>query len=140
MDEKYIKKFDEWNEYAKNLDKNNIQKIFAVREVWWCAVGMNMGSEQEGKNKSFERPVLIISKINNDLVYVAPITSKIKDYSDRVTINILGNKSQIVLSQLKVISSKRLLRCISLIKIEAYQKVLLILVASFLVKAKPRNK
>ncbi len=57
------KDFDRWNNQKKVIQQLNNQGIlFSEREVWWCALGENIGDEENGKNELFERPVLIIRK------------------------------------------------------------------------------
>src|SRR5579864_8524776 len=55
------KNFDAWNEQKKVADGREIASdfFFHERELWWCALGANMGVEADGKHDLFERPVLI---------------------------------------------------------------------------------
>ena len=106
----YIKDFDGWNTKAKKLDSKIFNDFFYAREIWWCALGVNIGSEQDGKNESFERPVLILKRINKDSCLMAPFTSRLIDNEYRITTQSSGMHAQVVLSQIKVISTKRLLK------------------------------
>ncbi len=54
------------------------KKYFLEREIWWAGIGSNVGHEEDGKNKGFERPVLILKKFNKYLVLIIPLSSKIK--------------------------------------------------------------
>lgn len=130
MEKEYIKNFDKWNEYVKKLNERESPIRFSIREIWWCALGVNIGSEQDGKNDDFERPVLIIRRINNEMIWVVPITSNIKIHSERITIELLGDKSQLLLQQTKMVSSKRLLRKISVLKLTSYLLVIISLIRS----------
>lgn len=112
----YIKDFDGWNTKAKKLDSKIFNDFFYAREIWWCALGVNIGSEQDGKNESFERPVLILKRINKDSCFIAPFTSRLIDNEYRITTQSSGMHAQVVLSQIKVISTKRLLRKVGKIK------------------------
>ena len=112
----YIKDFDGWNTKAKKLDSKIFNDFFYAREIWWCALGVNIGSEQDGKNESFERPVLILKRINKDSCLIAPFTSRLIDNEYRITTQSSGMHAQVVLSQIKVISTKRLLRKVGKIK------------------------
>lgn len=47
-------------------------------EIRWCRLGMNIGSETQGKGSYFERPVLILKKFSRDVFLGIPVTSKIK--------------------------------------------------------------
>lgn len=125
MSEEYKKDFDAWNDRAKELDSRVFDDFFYEREVWWCALGTNIGSEQDGKNESLERPILILKKIRKDIVLVAPLTSMISAHTDRISAKILGKESQILLSQTRSISNKRLLRKIGSISISLYQACLM---------------
>ena len=131
MNKEYVKDFDSWNEEAKKLNAATFKGFFYAREIWWCALGINIGSEQDGKNESFERPVLIIKKINKDLLWVLPLTSRIIEDEFRISTGSTGMLSQLLLHQLKSISSKRLLRKMGTVKRIVFYETLIKL--SFLV-------
>lgn len=118
----YFKDFDKWNEIAKSVDSDNKNRevFFREQEIWWCAIGVNIGSEIDGKNDLFERPVLILRKINKDLLLIAPLTSKIKNDDFRILTSCDGIDSQILLFQCKVISVQRLIKRIGFIKMNVY--------------------
>jgi mRNA interferase MazF len=123
--EEYIKDFDRWNERIKTLDAvDQFEDFFYEREIWWCAFGVNVGSEQDGKNESFERPALIVKKISKDVLWVIPLTSKIINDEYRLSTQSSGIASQLILSQMRAVSSKRLLRKISRIKLVTFYLVI----------------
>jgi len=111
------KDFDKWNELKKKLHIRNEEILFHEREIWWCSIGLNIGFEEDGKNRLFERPVLIIKKFNKYVLWVLPLTRSKKSggYYYRIA---QGDEddSVIILSQLRLISSKRLLRKMRMIK------------------------
>jgi len=125
MSDEYIKQFKIWSGYAELLDEKEFDNFFYEREVWWCALGVNIGSEQDGARETFERPVLIIKKIRKDLALIAPLTTKVAEYPYRIKTWCTGIESQIILDQIKIISSKRLLRKMAFIKNNTYQEVLI---------------
>lgn len=45
-------------------------------EIWWSAIGENVGSEICGKGKTFARPVLIVRKLGKFNFIGVPLTSK----------------------------------------------------------------
>ncbi len=104
------KDFDTWNGVKQHIHANGGDKFFHEREVWWCSLGVNVGFEQDGKHELFERPVLVIKKFNRHVLWVLPLTSSDKDnmYHYRITSGETG--SVVILSQLRLISSKRLQR------------------------------
>ncbi len=104
------KDFTKWNKIKADVNNKERKIFFNEREIWWCILGLNVGSEQDGKNNKFERPVLIIKKFNKNMFWGIPLTSKIKEDKNYHQINYNNHSNSIILSQLKLISSKRLLR------------------------------
>lgn len=96
--------------------------LFREREIWWASVGMNIGSEQHGKNKTFERPVLILRKFSKHLFLGIPLTTKQKNnrYYLRCVYRKYWRKNGklcyrkqygvLVLSQVRAMSPRRLIR------------------------------
>lgn len=72
------KNFDEWNLLKKKIDKANNFPFFSEREVWFVNLGLNVGYEQNGKNKKYLRPVIILRKFNNRLFWAIPLTGRLK--------------------------------------------------------------
>lgn len=120
------KDFDNWNNIKKLIDKKEIRRdvFFYEREIWWCSAGINIGIEIDGKHKSYERPFLIIKKFNSQMLWVLPLTTQNKFNKYYYNININHQNTSICLSQLKTISSKRLLRKISVITNNDFNKII----------------
>lgn len=126
MIEEYVKDFEAWNAYKRKLDKNEFKGFFRAREIWWCSLGVNIGSEQDGKNELFERPVLVIRKMRFDqLALVAPISTKINDQTDRIDAYIMGEKSQVLLSQIRVVSRRRFLKKYCILSKDTFNTVII---------------
>lgn len=107
-----VKNFDAWNEVKKTVDSRiiNSSTFFHEREVWWSSLGLNIGVESDGKNENYERPVLIIKKFNSHMVWVVPLTKRSGNNMHYHQIHQVTGKSWVILSQLKTMSTKRLLR------------------------------
>ena len=73
------KRFDEWNIVKSKLHKNGKLPSIKEREVWWCSVGENIGTEINGKKERFNRPVLVFRKLSRFGFIGIPLTSKNKD-------------------------------------------------------------
>ncbi len=104
------KDFDTWSSRKKRLHaKTNIAYAWP-REVWWCSLGINIGIETDGKHELFERPVIVLKVYNTESLLVLPLTSKPKE--DRFHYKILTDSGYVYakLTQVRVISSKRLQR------------------------------
>jgi mRNA interferase MazF len=120
------KDFDGWNNLKKILDSNFIKNntYFNDREVWWTNVGINISKEINGKNNLFERPVLILTKINKHLFLGIPLTTKFKNKKYHSKVKYLNNNkfSFASILQIRVFSSNRLIRKIGMIEKEDYLK------------------
>jgi len=106
------KDFDYWNKVKKKLHERELASglYFKEREIWWSAIGINIGHEQDGKHNNFERPILVLKVFNRELLWALPLTSKNKDGKYYSQIFYLGESYSVILSQLRLISSRRLLR------------------------------
>jgi mRNA interferase MazF len=122
----YIKEFDNWNSKKKQTDNKVVDRNLFVheREVWWCSVGVNVGVEVDGKNDDFERPVLLIKKFNGLMFWGIPLTSKAKDHSYVMEDEHSKGVSYANLSQLRLFSSKRILRKVGVISASSFTLVL----------------
>src|SRR3954465_7462545 len=101
------KNFNEWLPLKEVLHLKEKVIFFKEREVWWCTLGANIGFEQDGKNKNFERPVLILKKFNRDSVLAIPLTSRIKKHRYTFVFTHNGQQFSALLSQVRLISTKR---------------------------------
>ena len=121
------KDFDKWNIEKKIVDKKVVNRdlFFYAREIWWCSAGLNIGVEADGKNENYERPFLIIKKFNADMVWVLPLTTQEKNNKYYFKLNHEELISWVVLSQIKTISTKRLLRKVGLISEFDFKEVLI---------------
>jgi mRNA interferase MazF len=104
------KDFDRWNAKKKDLNEKTFNQFVHEREVWWCALGANVGVEADGKHDTFERPVLVLRKFNKDSVLVAPLTSRAKLNPYQWPFHHDGQLFAAVFSQIRLVSTKRLLR------------------------------
>jgi mRNA interferase MazF len=123
----YKKDFDKWNTEKKIVDGKVINRdlFFYAREIWWVSAGLNIGVEADGKNDNFERPMLIIKKFNSDMIWVLPLTTKEKENKYYFKLDHEIVKSWVILSQIKTISTKRLLRKIGSISENDFKEVIL---------------
>lgn len=104
------KDFDRWNEQKKAIERKADAVLFHEREIWLCSLGVNVGSEQDGVSSSYARPVLIIRNFNGRVSWVLPLTRTVKPNRFFYRLSDPPGDSAVVLSQLRLISSKRLIR------------------------------
>lgn len=110
------KEYDDWNKLKKDLSTKKSNIFFHEREVWFCSLGKNIGYEEDGKNELFERPVLIIRKFNNEIFLAIPLTSSKKDNDYYHQYELSGRIYAAIVSQLRLLDSRRLSRKIGMIK------------------------
>lgn len=123
------KDFDKWNGLKKKIDtREDVEEneIFIKnRQIWWCSIGLNVGSEQNGHGEVFERPVLVLRKYTAETFLGVPLTSKKKDGNYYFKLEpYSGVSSYVILSQAKVIDRKRVRRMIYEISYQEYQKII----------------
>lgn len=112
------KDFDTWNHCKKYLHYRKRQiPYFYEREIWWCALGVNIGHEQDGRHGNFERPVLILKKFNRHVFLGIPLTTK--EHVVPYHISLHAHRDEVhnfaIISQTRLLSSKRLLRRVRLL-------------------------
>lgn len=104
-----MKNFDDWNRVKKRTEQRQRAIYPKIRDAWWCRLGCNIGDEQDGKGKEYERPVLILKKFNNSIFLVLPMSSVLKQNKYYVPIQLLnGEISSCIISQIRLIDCKRL--------------------------------
>jgi hypothetical protein len=88
----YIKDFEGWNKLKQGIDKGASVPTFREREIWWCSIGVNIGHETDGKNRFYNRPVLVVRKFNTRIFWGVPLTTQIKDNPFYFQIDFRGMK------------------------------------------------
>ncbi len=116
--------FVKWTKVKIRIHFSKKEIYFREGEIWWASLGINVGHEEEGKNDSFERPVLVLKKFNEHTLWTIPLTSQIKEDNIYYYEYCLGSKKySAILTQLRLISSKRLLRKIDMFPLKDYQNI-----------------
>jgi len=110
------KDFDGWNEKKKNLHSSPSKPFYHEREIWWCSLGINIGFEQDGTGKNFDRPVVIIRGFNKDIFFAVALIGKKKSGKYYFDVGKVEEKeASAVLSQVRLIDAKRLVRKIGVL-------------------------
>ena len=104
------KDFSTWHNQKTRLQVKMGEKIyFKEREVWWCAIGLNLGYEQDGKGEHFLRPVLILRKFNQFTFLGVPLSTTKKEGKYFYHFAFLPSKKSVALiSQVRTLDAKRL--------------------------------
>jgi mRNA-degrading endonuclease toxin of MazEF toxin-antitoxin module len=107
-----MKDFDKWNKIKKKIDKKTNFLEIRERQIWWAVVGLNIGDEENGKENKYERPVVILKNFNNRICLTLPISSKSGNEKFYHKIEVNKGENFIILSQIKLMSVRRLKRYI----------------------------
>jgi len=135
-----IETFANWTKMKIRVHASETDKdvYFKEGQIWWASVGQNIGVEANGKNKNFERPVIILKKFNEHSFLGVTLSSKEKVGKYYLKLKDIKGVSNIVnLSQMKNMSTKRLLRKIDEdLSIEDFNLIINKII-KYLEKAKP---
>ncbi len=111
IDRSALQRFVDWTKLKVRLHCSEREFYFHEREIWWASLGHNIGSEQNGKNDKFERPVLVFRKFGQYNFWGLPITSRCKENDYHYSfLTEEGIPNCVSLTQIRLMSSKRLLR------------------------------
>jgi mRNA-degrading endonuclease toxin of MazEF toxin-antitoxin module len=100
--------FELWSNKKCKIDQSKKRVFFHEREIWFTSFGQNIGFEQNGKGVEFLRPILVIKKFNNDLLWCLPLTRSEKKGRYYFAFILNGRMSIAILSQIRLVDSKRL--------------------------------
>jgi mRNA-degrading endonuclease toxin of MazEF toxin-antitoxin module len=107
----HTKDFAGWHELKATLHNRQDSGIPTIkeREVWWCSIGVNVGDEEDGHNKQYNRPVLILRKFNASIFWGIPLTTQVKLDKYYFPLEFKGDKICAMLSHLRLYDTRRLI-------------------------------
>ena len=118
------KDFDGWNIQKKQLNGRPTAPFYHEREIWWYALGVNVGFEQDGSGKQYYRPALVLKGLSAETCLTVPLTTSTHRHPLRPSIGTVGGKeAHALLSQMRVIDTKRLIRKIGYLDKKIYQEI-----------------
>jgi mRNA interferase MazF len=119
-----IGKIIAWTKLKIRIHLSDPLIYFREGEIWWASIGENIGYEQNGKNDNFERPIVVVRKFGRHTLWAVPLSTKLKkDNSYYYHYYFEGVAYSAILIQLRLLSSKRLIRKIGMFPAEDFQKV-----------------
>ncbi|MBI4385264.1 type II toxin-antitoxin system PemK/MazF family toxin [Candidatus Parcubacteria bacterium] len=119
------KDFDKWNEGKKRINERDTADVyFYEREIWWCALGVNVGFEQDGTGETFERPIVIIKKYNPQVFLAVPLSATSKRGKYYTPLGLVDGRDAVaILSQLRLLDCKRLTNRIGILDSSTFDKL-----------------
>ncbi len=104
----YIKDFEAWNVQKQKVDQKEAGIYLRAGDVRWVILGINVGSEIDGKGASFTRPALVIRIVGN-MALIIPLSTKIKSMAGYLNLKLNDKEMSLCINQMKVVSQKRIL-------------------------------
>lgn len=105
------KNFDDWNEQKKHMHMRPAAPFCHARELWWCTLGVNVGSEQDGSGREYRRPVLVLKSLSRETFLAVPLTTSTRAHPLRPQIGkVEDREAHALLSQIRVVDTRRLVR------------------------------
>lgn len=87
-------------------------------------MGTNIGFEQDGRGTGFERPVLVLKGFSAYVCLVIPLTTSKKVNPYHVPIGMIAGKEAFaIISQLRLIDTKRLVEKIEYVPIDVFKVI-----------------
>ena len=100
--------FLDWMSIKDKLHKTSTVTNFSEGQIWWAALGKNIGVEINGKHEDYSRHVVIFKKLSRLCFLAIPLTSQPHTGTWYVEFNFKGKQEYAVLSQIRMLSVARL--------------------------------
>ncbi len=118
------KDFEGWSKQKQAINARPEAPYYHEREVWWCSLGVNVGFEQDGTGKNYDRPVLIIRGFNAHTFFGVALTGRKRVSKYHLPIGeVEGREASVILSQARIIDTKRLIRKAGTLDEEKFEEV-----------------
>ena len=102
------KDFKKWHSKKTDIERIPERPFFHEGEIWFCHLGANVGSEEDGVGDDFLRPVVIVRKFNDEVFWGIPLTRTQKTSPYYFAFTLGGQVSVAILSQIRLIDARRL--------------------------------
>lgn len=106
--QKFVKDFRKWSEVAERIERRKLSEFVKVGAIYWCSVGVGVGSELTGKGESFSRPVLVLAALSDRMFLILPITSQSRAGRNYVPVMVNGWREYAALNHVRAIDGLRL--------------------------------
>jgi DNA helicase II / ATP-dependent DNA helicase PcrA len=120
------KDYKNWSKVKRRVNNGKLPENFEIKsgDIFWCFFGENVGIEIDGKGEDYVRPALVIKFFNPKHIWVVPLTTNQGNIKFNIRLDSFSEFSYAITSQLKTISTLRLLRFIKNINRSDFLKVI----------------
>ena len=78
----------------------------------------------EGSSEEYRHPALVLKGLSIETCLIVPLTTSAKDHPLRIVVGLIGGKeARAILSQMRVIDTKRLVRKIEYIDVDTFEQI-----------------
>jgi hypothetical protein len=118
------KDFAGWHIRKLAINSAATTQFFREREIWWTAVGYNVGIEEDGKGAKYSRPVLVLRKLGRRHFYGLPLSTTKAKGTYYFPITTLGVHDNILLAHMREFDARRLANKIGSIDQPTYDLII----------------
>jgi mRNA-degrading endonuclease toxin of MazEF toxin-antitoxin module len=119
-----MKDFDKWGRKKKEIHAAADRPFYHAREIWWCAVGVNIGNEIDGTGKHHDRPVIVIRPFNAETFLGVALTGHPRTGKYYFPLGVVADREAVAnLSQVRLFDSKRLIRKIGMLDERTFRQL-----------------
>ena len=120
----FVKNFLDWFSLKPKLDKSNHQPpLVKERDIFWCHLGENIGTEISGKCEEYTRPIIVLKKLSKYTFLVIPTSTQIKEGSWYISFVFKSKPMIACLHQIRIIDYRRLEDKIGVIPETDFEKI-----------------
>jgi mRNA interferase MazF len=118
------KDFYAWHGVKIEIQSGEKRWFCDERQVRWCSIGLNIGSEMDGKGENYTRPVLVLKKITWNTCLCVPLTTQNQERIYHANVDLRdGVPRKAILSQIRLIDTKRLRGIVGTVDLEQFQEI-----------------
>jgi mRNA interferase MazF len=104
-----LKKFLDWIGLKEKIHTTSVGPLyFKEGEIWWCAIGENIGVEINGKGKMFSRPIFVYKKLSKAGFIGIPLSTQSKEGTWYISFSFQNKNIVANLAQVRFFSTFRL--------------------------------
>jgi mRNA interferase MazF len=103
------KDFTDWMRIKSYIHNNGSQNRLGYKEgdVLWCSIGANVGFEEDGKHRLYNRPVLVLRGFSREIFFGIPLSTTARRGKYYFEFTLSGKTSVALLSQARVLDIAR---------------------------------
>ena len=118
------KEFNKWMNLKNSIHNSKSRPVgYKTRDIWWTSIGTNVGFEEDGKGKFYNRPVIVLRGFSKELFLGIPLShtkNRGKYYHDFI---VNGDVSVALLSQIRAFDTLRLISKYGVVSIQDFKNI-----------------